>query len=441
MRAGSLLLLALVASLRAETETVGLLPSSPHYFSAPDGSPLLLVGDYTWGTFSDREPEYDYATMFDTLKSHGLNFARVWLWWGCEFFPQEIGRRNFIPCPRPGPGAARDGLPKWDLSRFDDGFFTRLTEVCTAARERGIVLQLTLFDAWNIKHTELWEVHPFHRDNNINGVDGDPGDTATGTDGRQGFCSLGNPAAMDAQRRFVDRVVRAVNDFDNILLEIANENYYSAEWELELCRYIHQLEADLPRQHLVMPLDLPNHDYGGIKTWDIDKLHLGLMKARELGQPLLLDTDGIGTPERDRGRRAFWTAFVGGGHVSYLDESLQPGVEFGGDPRGSKWEPQRTELGILARFSRLVRFWEMAPDDALVRAGRAFAMGSDREFVAYLPDGGEATLDLSRLPAQVRGTWVDPRTGEMAAAQVGAGAECVVKAPGGGDWVLWVRAQ
>ncbi len=441
MNAALLLPLVVVSVSWADTQTLGLLPANPHYFSAPDGSPLLLVGDYTWGTFSDREPEYDYAAMFETLQNHGLNFARVWVWWGCEFFSDEIGRRNFIPCPRPGPGTARDALPKWDLDSFEDGFFTRLAEVCSAARERGIVLQLTLFDAWNIKHAELWAAHPFHRDNNVNGVDGDPRDTGNGTDGEQGFCSLGNPAVMDAQRRFIERVVRAVNGFDNILLEIANENYYSAEWELELCRYIHELEAELPRQHLVMPLDLPNHDYGAIKTWDIDKLHSSLLKARELGQPLILDTDGIGTPDSDRGRRAFWTALSSGGHVSYLDESLQTGSEWKGDTRGTRWEAQRAELGVLARFSRLVRFWEMTPDDALVRAGRAFAMGSDREVVAYLPDGGEVTLDLSRLPAQARGTWVDPRTGEMTGAEVTAGNQSVARPPGGGDWVLWVHAQ
>jgi hypothetical protein len=38
-----------------------------------------------------------------------------------------------------------------------------------------------------IKHPQLWELHAMQRDNNINGVDGDPRNTRTGTDGQQGL--------------------------------------------------------------------------------------------------------------------------------------------------------------------------------------------------------------------------------------------------------------
>jgi len=51
---------------------------NPYYFWSPDGKPVVLIGDYTWGTFSDVD--YDYKAMFDTLKANGLNFARVWVW-------------------------------------------------------------------------------------------------------------------------------------------------------------------------------------------------------------------------------------------------------------------------------------------------------------------------------------------------------------------------
>ena len=93
--------------------------SFPACFQSPAGQPLLLIGDYTWGTFSDVD--YDYAAMFDSLQAHGLNFARVWLWWGCEEFPGltnrhavMMDRRFVVPYQRIGPGAAQDGQPKYD---------------------------------------------------------------------------------------------------------------------------------------------------------------------------------------------------------------------------------------------------------------------------------------------------------------------------------------
>jgi hypothetical protein len=99
--------------------------------------------------------------------------------------------------------------------------------VCHAARKHGIFLQLTLFDAWMIKHLHLWRLYAYHCDNNTNGVDGDPRNTGRGIDGEQGFCSLGNPKVLKAQKAFIREVVDAVDEFDNIFFEIANENYLS----------------------------------------------------------------------------------------------------------------------------------------------------------------------------------------------------------------------
>src|SRR5437899_3005667 len=191
--------------------------------------------------------------MFDTLKSQGLNCARIWLWWGCEAFPAPNDRdsRQFVvPYLRTGPGAANDGKPRYDLTKFGPIFFMRLQALCRAARERGIFLQLILFDAWTIKQPELRRLHAFHRYNNINGVDGDPTATGVGTDGKQGFCSLGNAKVLEMQKAYIREVVDAVNAFGKFYFEIANENYYSPEWEQHLGDFLHQHERSKPRQHL-----------------------------------------------------------------------------------------------------------------------------------------------------------------------------------------------
>lgn len=67
---------------------IGLLrvhPTNPRYFTDGSGKPVTFIGDYTWSTFSDMD--FDYKAQFDALKANGLNFARVWLWGGCEQFP------------------------------------------------------------------------------------------------------------------------------------------------------------------------------------------------------------------------------------------------------------------------------------------------------------------------------------------------------------------
>ena len=414
--------------------TLTVSASFPTHFQSPEGQPLLLIGDYTWGAFSDVE--YDYAAMFDSLQAHGLNFARVWLWWGCEQFPPPDDNRHVEPFLRPGPGRANDGRPKYDLTRFNPAFFERLRGFCATARRRGVFLQLITMDAWMLKHPQLWKLHAFHRDNNVNGVDGDPRGTGTGTDGQRGFCSLGNPKALAAQQAFLRRVVDAVNEFDNVLFEIANENFYNEQWELRLCDFIHDYEKTKPRQHLVMPKDLLNHS-SVVQTWEVRRVHSALLEKGSRRQPLIFDTDWTINQNDDQVRQAMWAAVLSGGHFNYMDDSFQIGSEHHGDVRGSRRASLHRQIGYLAAFMRQMRFWQMVPDDALVKAGTAFAMASANELAAYLPTGGSVALDLSRLTGQLEARWFNPLAGAWGAKfAVQGGGRQEFQSPDRNDWVL-----
>jgi hypothetical protein len=408
---------------------------NPYIFQNSKGQPLLLVGDYTWSTFSGVD--YDYEAMFDTLEAHGLNFARVWVFWGYE---TEAGKRvNFVPYARPGPGKANDGLPKYDLTKFDAAFFDRLRSMCEAARRRGINVQLVLFDAWMIKHPHLWRLHAFHRDNNVNGVDGDPKNIGTGTDGERGFCSLDNPKALEAQKAFIQKAVDAVNDFDNVYFEIANENFYNVQWELRLCEFIHAYEKSKPKQHMAMPKDLLSHS-SVVQTWDVKRVHAELMNKRNRRQPLIFDTDWTITRDDADVRKSMWTAVLSGGHFNYMDDSFEIGSEHRGDYRGSRRTSLHNQIGYLAAFMRQLRFWEMQPDDALVKAGHAVAMASTNELAAYLPAGGSARLDLSKLAGDLEAYWFDPVAGKWGGKFVprGGGVE-EFTVPNAHDRVLYLR--
>lgn len=417
-------------------KNIEVYSANPRYFADARGEPLLLTGDYAWGTFTDAG--YDYKAMFDEIASHKQNLARVWLWWGTESFPEPHNKTHLIPYLRPGAALANDGNPRYDLTQFNPAFFERLREVCKAARDRGIVLQLVFFDAWMLKHAHLWRLHAYCRDNNINGVDGDPRKTGKGTDGKHGFCSMGNPEALEQQKAYMCRVIDAVAPFDNVLFEIANENFYSKDWERHLCEFVHDYEKDRPRKHLVMPLDLPNHGPCGVQTYDIRKLHQHALKAYALNQPLIFDTDGLLYPEDSIVRKAMWTAFVSGINTSYLDESMQPDGKHHGDCRGTSRATLRTQLGYLAAFARRTRFWEMQPSDALLKDGFGFVLSSAREMVVYIPEGGAFTLDLSACPS-VSARWYDPRTSEYRRVSgLRGGSPVTVQTPSPEDWVLWI---
>jgi hypothetical protein len=77
------------------------------------------------------------------------------------------------PWPRTGPGTAKDGKPKFDLSRFDPAYFNRLRHYVIAAANEGIYVSVMLFEGFGL-HLSLppdnVEGHPFHAANNVNGI-------------------------------------------------------------------------------------------------------------------------------------------------------------------------------------------------------------------------------------------------------------------------------
>ena len=459
----SLPVVAQVEAKEAASKTLAIYAPNPAYFQSADGKPVVMIGDYEASpicpTGVPMDPNYDYRIFFDTLKDNGLNFAKVWIFYGVEAeYDSETSfddyhRFNLLPYLRTGPGLANDGRPKYDLTQFNPYYFERMAAACAAARARGIYVHLVLIDGWIFRVPALWKFHAYNSANNVNHVDGDPKRTGMSTDPEQGSCSLGNVQALEVEKAYLRRIVDAVNDFDNILFEVSNENYYNLEWELSISKFVHEYEKGKPRQHLVMPLDLPDHDYGGVtygadakndhtkswKTWDLAQLHAKLLAARGLKQPLIYDTDGIESNDNPVQRKGFWTAFVSGGHVDYTDYSFQP--EIGGDERGLRRAELRRQLGHLAAFTRQVHFWEMQPAD-WVRSGDAFALASPREAVLYLPRGGNVDVDLEGMPGSLRAKWFNPRNGLFSESfAVTGGKTQPFAAPDVHDWVLYLQAK
>jgi hypothetical protein len=423
-------------TVSGEAPPLRIDPDCPNYFRQPDGKPVVLIGDYTWGTFSDVD--YDYAALFDQLKAKGLNFARIWLWWGGAQFPPPDDKPHVEPFLRPGPGLANDGRPKYDLSRFNPVFFDRLHDLCTAAQQRGLFLQLITMDAWMLKHPQLWKLHAFQRDNNINGVDGDPRNTSTGTDGQEGFCSLGNPNVLRFQEAYLRKIVEAVRDSANVLIEIANENYYNVQWERQLCEFIRQRErSQAGPSHLLVPLDLLNHS-SVVQEWNPRAIHAALLAKRALRQPLIFDTDWTINPKDNEVREAMWTAVLSGGHFNYMDDSL----DFGAKPAPDKRAALHRQIGHLAAFVQPIKLWEMQPGDAPVKSGYAFAMAATNALAAYLPNGGAVTLDLAKLSGAFQARWFDPRGGSFGEPfGVAGGRAREFKAPDEQDWGLLLQRQ
>src|SRR5262249_30254473 len=93
------------------------------------------------------------------------------------------------------PGAA-DGGHRFDLCRWDDGYFHRLTDFVSQAGRRGIVVEFVLFCPFY--EEALWEIDPMNARNNGNGV----GDLK-----RTEVYTLQNDGLLDVQDALVRKIV------------------------------------------------------------------------------------------------------------------------------------------------------------------------------------------------------------------------------------------
>ncbi|MBI4874657.1 MAG: hypothetical protein HY822_08490, partial [Acidobacteria bacterium] len=249
----------------AAGEPLRVLPSNPRWFTDGSGKAVYLAGSHTWQSLQDNgllmrgavgnpPPRFDYDGYLDFLARHKHNFFRLWRWettqWTDRYTGGEVKYCRPHPWARSGPGPARDGEPKFDLTRFHPEYFDRLRARVLAARERGIYVAVMLFEGWEMQFTDGWRHHPFHGPNNINGVEGDLNGDGSGLEYNTLSESPMGRRVLELQRAYVRKVVDQVNDLDNVLYEICNEaSGDSTAGHYDMIRFVKEYESRQPKQH------------------------------------------------------------------------------------------------------------------------------------------------------------------------------------------------
>ena len=434
-------------------QPISIDPSDPHKFFYK-GETLYLIGIYPQiaaVTNGDTYEKYDYIALLDTLASHDANFFRSMFAMGTDRRSSwPLGQYTLTPWQRTGPGTTNDGGLKYDLYQYNEANFQQWDDILTAADARGIIAQMTIFDCWSIKEKDHygwgWDYNPLNGVNNVNGIDA----TDSNGVGNDGFTDLDRTDVIDAQKALIREVVDRYSPmYANLIYEIANENYYSREWELHLADYLTQYEQSQGYpQHLVMPRDLPNHDFdigadpygGGIKTYDPYALNQGMERLWGLNQPLISDSDGLEHGlAADRFGKWYWAAFTSGGFADYLTPDL---TEY---PNGASLSEHMDRLKHLSQFVAQTDYAHLSPSDSLVVSGEGFLLyNQSDEYIVYAPSGGSLTIDLSDAGAgsMLTSRWYDLRNGVFGPKSlIRGGANVTFTAPDNQDWALSIHLE
>jgi Putative collagen-binding domain of a collagenase len=455
---GGLLVCAAIGSAQA-SGPLRVCEANPRYFTDGSGEAIYLTGSHTWSNLqdiglTDPPPAFDYTAYLDFLQEHHHNFIRLWrleLTQWSEKAGDGTRLKYCAPHPwrRTGPGQALDGKPRFDLEQLDEAYFARLRARVMAARERGMYVSIMLFEGWGLRFSS-WDGHPMNIANNINGLNGDPNRDGKGIETH----TLQVPAITRIQEAYVRKVVDTVNDLDNVLYEIANESALlastsgSPEWQYHMLGYLKAYEATKPRQH---PVGITSQGYGGgddsalllasAADWispNRDGSDYRLDPPPATGQKVvILDTDHLWGLGGDH--QWVWKAFVRGYNPIYMDRVAFLVSHFEEDIAPA--EDARRAMGQALALADRANLAAMTPHGELVSTQYCLAEPG-REYVVYLPEGGEVTVDLSAATGELAVEWLHPVEGVLTPGDpLAGGAKCALKAPFAGDAVLHIRRE
>lgn len=380
--------------------------SNWYYFSDESGKPIVFTGSHTWGRkrenkvwVSDGWNLDKFNKYLDFLEYWKHNYIRLWMW-------EQEGTVNIWE-------KGSDG--KFDLTKLNPAFFARTKSFVEAAKKRGIYLGVMLFQGWSgacPASIPDWPRHPMNKNNNVNGIDGDPEGKTFGNK----VHSLEDPEIVGFQEAYVSQMIDALNGYDNIIWEIGNETIKSSiPWKAHIVQFIRAYEKNKPKQHLILTgtgNGVGNSSIAETKSdtfspcvvtkWaSLDDPFIGNPPIPDEKRriPIILDNDHLGnhflrfTPLNQRNWT--WKSFTRGNHPIHMDcydvfwDGQQPtsGHPIPGVATNPHYDPQRKSLGDVQLFATKMDLAKMTPvSDPLICSTTFCLANMGKEYLAYQPD-------------------------------------------------------
>jgi len=324
----------------------------------------------------------------------------------------------------------KDGGPKYDLNRCNEAYFQRLRARVKAAGDRGIYVAVMFFAGDNVEYrggNPNWPLHPYHRDNNINGINGDPNGDGQGLERYR----LDIPAITPFQERYIKKVVDTLGDLDNVLPG-------SLEFAYHITRLVKEYESSSKlKRHPVGISTFANAKppmrafADGPADWITPDAssgdYMNNPPAADGKKVIVSDTDHLWGVGGDSDW--VWKTFTRGLHPIYMDAL---------DADATR-ERARRAMGQTRRFAERMNLAAMTPQNGLASTGYCLA-APGKEYLVYQPKSGDA-FSVELKVGTYRYEWFNPAKGVAAGSGriTPAGGPQQVKPPFEGDAVLYLK--
>lgn len=437
--------------------------NNPYAFAHADGTPFLPMGDTCYGLFDDSSitPELR-DTYLKTRRAQRFNFVRM-----------TVGHSEARAAADPAYWAWGGTPARPDLDRLNPDFFRKFDELVRDLRSRGINIELILLNfyrrpftdtrSWTPARERLWLRYLLARYGAFDNVFlwTVANEYETHPDGKYRLDFPADVAWARAAARFIkanDPGRHPVTVHPVMSASRRGETPrapFDSPWRIG--EFFGEDDAmDAISQQTGASDDGATWDES-LQCWigDSKTLVASLRADRRFKKPVMNTESGYeylrGRPtERkqvhhtDKVRRSAWRIICAGGYFAAgFHGTIGHGDVWNRIDAPNRYdfevkdEGAADQLSILHEFVSRLPYWRMQPFEAVT--GDAVVLAEPGAvYLAYLPHGGTATLDLSSAKTALKMRWFNPRTGKPGETKTitspASGQE--FPAPDTNDWVL-----
>jgi hypothetical protein len=438
------------AAIRTKGAGIEIYEKNPAYWQYK-GKPILLIG----GSVDDNLFQIpNLKEHLDLLKSTGGNYVRNTMSARDEGNVWQFQKVN----------------GKYDLDKWNDEYWQRFERFLKLTNQRDIIVQIEVWATFDY-YRDNWEVNPFNPKNNTNYTveqTGLPLQVKTHPTRTENNFFWSVPAERNQkiilkyQRRFVDKILSYSLKYPNVLYCMDNETSVTPEWGKYWSQYIktkakeagvkvqttemwdkwdladpqHNPTFDHPETYSFVDISQNNHQKGQ-RHWDNAQRQRARIagKVRPLNNVKIYgaDTGRFGN-DRD-GMERFWRNIFGG-LASARFHRPDSGLGLS--------DKAQANIRSMRMITNRMNVFKCMPSNNLLsdrQDNEAYCLANPgTEYAVYFPNGGQVTLDISKLEKAATIRWLDIMKSKWSGRErIKGKSRLTLTCPSKGYWAVLVR--
>ncbi len=241
------------------------------------GQPLLSFGGISDFLFYAGQDAYDYKLWADWAAAHGMNHVRAYpplSWKHIEAFITENGGsvdNALFPYEETEPGSRQ-----FDLTKFNEAYWTRFREQCEYLEQKGIIIHLLMWNGWQLRAPDSkggnaneidWLGHFFNPDHNVNAFTDSLGGDLKNRYRIYESVADGNAELAAATTAWFEKLAEVTSGLGNVYFDLVHEMAeHQGDWGKAQQWIEHMAKASESRWDALNPDDpfLIGMDTGGL---------------------------------------------------------------------------------------------------------------------------------------------------------------------------------